>query len=205
MPDGLKLADDNYFVSCYFMFVNNIYFLNEKLYNYRHSDKSLMGQATTNMNSHGADFARAAIMFYNFLKSHDLYELKRDYFWQAFFWWLGFSFFLEKSDPSRKDIIKMAKDFIAGNNITIDEMPAGLSRSFTSIQRDMFYKQIERRKLFGIIKINEARHFYKFNFLGLRLWKVKYSRGWCKYYLLGFILVWKDGTRRLASAFDLCY
>lgn len=123
-PEGLYY-EDAYFCSAYLCCSNNIYYLNERLYNYIRHDKSTMSNTFSNETEKdpAIDHLYIAFKLFDFLKKNDLLKKYNNLFWQLFY---SFELFALNNSKTRKrvnEIKKAALDFISRNNKYFDNAP----------------------------------------------------------------------------------
>lgn len=123
-PEGLYY-EDAYFCSAYLCCSNNIYYLNERLYNYIRHDKSTMSNTFSNEaeKDPAIDHLYIAFKLFDFLKKNDLLKKYNNLFWQLFY---SFELFALNNSKTRKrvnEIKKAALDFISRNNKYFDNAP----------------------------------------------------------------------------------
>lgn len=84
-PENLK-NEDAYFTWAYWSICRNMFCIQEKLYNYLRRDGSLMAQTLTkNMGAQVLDHLTVGEMFYNFLNENNLFEQRKEAFFNAYF------------------------------------------------------------------------------------------------------------------------
>ena len=114
-PEGIKY-EDMYFFKVYALRSRSIFFVQEKLYNYRRRAGSIMNQTYSGNSGFSIDHLRVAIEIYRYLKKHDLLESRKHYMWDYFFSLLQYALCREAADSARHDIYNLAADFIEREN-----------------------------------------------------------------------------------------
>jgi len=186
-PEGLKY-EDNYFFNAYAIFAKNIYFIPEKLYNYRRHRGSIMSQTFGSKPGMSIDYLKVGIAFYEFLKKHDLFETHRNYSGNLFFRFLNLALLHEKTKQGHEDIYKLALDFIRASNWCSVAFPVNLRRQIQMLTNQTWGGKT-RKFWGGLIKIRENFDKSEAYFSGIPAWKVTYAPHKNRYYLFGFIRV----------------
>lgn len=123
-PEGLYY-EDAYFCSAYLCCSDNIYYLNEQLYNYIRHDKSTMSNTFSNETEKdpAIDHLYIAFRLFDFLKKNNFLKKYNNLFWYLFY---SFELFALNNSKTRKrvnEVKQEALDFISQNNKYFDSAP----------------------------------------------------------------------------------
>lgn len=187
-PVGLKY-EDAYFFNAYMLWAKKISFLNEKLYNYRRRDGSIMNQTFQKDSSSSLQHLQIAIKFYEYLKQNKLLEQKQVFFWKKIFLpYLSLSVAWAGNLKIKKEIMQVAKTFIKEN--INEKLPFFILRSLNIIYSG--YLPFDWKKACGgIIKIKKTPDKLKIKFLGLPIWQTDYREDKKVFYLFACIPLYK--------------
>lgn len=89
-PDGLHF-EDAYFFDQYFTASKNVYYMDEKLYNYHRNNDSIMSRSFKKMNI-SLDYIEIIPRTYAYLKKNNLFDKYSDFFWHRFIQYYAFSY-----------------------------------------------------------------------------------------------------------------
>jgi glycosyltransferase involved in cell wall biosynthesis len=108
-PAGLHF-EDAHFLDQYFTVSKNVYYLNEKLYNYHRNNDSIMSRSFKKSNV-SLDYIKIIPETYTYLKKNNLFEKYNDFFWHRFIQYYAFSY---DNAPANKKlyVYKWGKNFI---------------------------------------------------------------------------------------------
>ncbi|MDR3177622.1 MAG: glycosyltransferase [Campylobacteraceae bacterium] len=188
-PEGLRY-EDAYFYNAYACWTKTIFFVNEKLYNYRRRADSIMNQIFSGKSGYSIDHLKIGIAFYEYLKKYDLFWIRKDYMCRFFFTYLYLALRYEPTKLGQADIYDLALDFIHRENWFPEIFPLDMRRQLQMLNSRILMG--ETKKFFGsLIKIKETHNRKRIYFANIPIWKVRYQNNKIKYYLLGFIRVYK--------------
>ena len=181
-PVGLKY-EDAYMFRTYMLCAKKITFVNQKLYNYRRREGSIMNATFKKINSSAIDHLKIAIEIFNYMKKYNKYDANIEYFWQDIFipyfnfarWHSGKSY--------QSTIYKIASDFIKKHYVPNTKLDFYTSRTLSMIKD----KTLERTKRYfcGIMKITETIDKKVYTFMGIPVYKIKIFQDYQKHYLFG--------------------
>jgi glycosyltransferase involved in cell wall biosynthesis len=115
-PDKL-LFEDAYFFVCYTRFCKNVFFVNEKLYNYVRRENSIMGSMELQKNSNRAmDHLFVAERIYDFMVDNNIFENNKELFFKFFKDCLALS--VHYSKQQHVQILNECFDFLEKNKLT---------------------------------------------------------------------------------------
>ena len=108
-PDGLHF-EDAYFFDQYFTASKNVYYMDEKLYNYHRNNDSIMSRSFKKT-SISLDYMQIIPRTYDYLKKNNLFNKYNDFFWHRFIQYYAFSY---DNAPSSKKLFvyNWGKSFI---------------------------------------------------------------------------------------------
>lgn len=108
-PDGLHY-EDAYFFDQYFTASKNVYYMNDKLYNYHRNNDSIMSRSFKKSNI-SLDYIKIIPQTYAYLKNNKLFDKYNDFFWHRFIQYYAFSY---DNAPFEKKlyVYKWGKKFI---------------------------------------------------------------------------------------------
>jgi glycosyltransferase involved in cell wall biosynthesis/exopolysaccharide biosynthesis predicted pyruvyltransferase EpsI len=183
-PKGLKY-EDAYFFNAYFCWVKSVFFIDEKLYNYRRRVGSIMNETFSGTSDFAIDHLKIAISFYDYLQKYNLYIMRLEYFWNFFLNYFRLS--LEKSNLlfDKRAIYDMAISFINKTNPPLNLLPIYMQRHITMIKNKTTHSVQKRALLFKLLSVKENFDRKIVRFLGIPIWKIKFFDNKKKYYLLG--------------------
>lgn len=120
-PEGLYY-EDAYFCSAYLCCSDNIYYLNEKLYNYiRHNESTMSDTFSSKTDKDLAiDHLYIAFELFDFLKENNLLQKYNNLFWQLFY---SFELFALNNSKTRRRISEVKREalsFISSNKKSFD-------------------------------------------------------------------------------------
>jgi len=187
-PDGLKY-EDAYFFNTYMSQAKSAFFINEKLYNYRRREGSIMNETFNKKNSDSIHHLKIAILLYEYYKNHNLIENKYEYFANLFLSYYDFAMFHASSKDDKKQIKQLAASFAKKNLIDTKILPFDVARKIETIKNDTASSR------HFLIKLKETSQSKKFYVLGIPIYKIKYKKSHSKHYLLG-ILIYKSSMRK---------
>ena len=126
-PVGLYF-EDAFFCDQYFSIAKNIYYLNEKLYNYVRHNNSIMSQSFRK-NPIAIDYLKVIVKTYDFFKKQGIFKAQADLFWHRFIQYYTFSY---DNSPFYKhpSLKRWAKRFVRQHQ-------AELSLAAPHIQKDL--------------------------------------------------------------------
>ena len=133
-PDGLYY-EDAYFVNACFAVANNIFFIDEYLYNYVRRSGSTMSSTFDQKRGICIDHVKIAVAFNDFLKQHELLEKNKDFLANFFFQCLDFAIRYETDPACRAAIYDLADDFIASEGWHPDNYPAPIAQMFGMLKQ----------------------------------------------------------------------
>lgn len=177
-PDGLKY-EDAYFFNAYMGQANSIFFVNEKLYNYRRRKGSIMNLTFNKKSSDSIHHLKIAILLYEYYQKHNLIEKKYEYFVNFFINCYNFSIFHASSKKDKKEINILASSFAKKELVNTKILPFNTKRIIELIKDNAMC----RRKF--LIKVKEKSQSKKIYVLGIAVYRIKYHQDYSKYYLLG--------------------
>jgi glycosyltransferase involved in cell wall biosynthesis len=190
-PDGL-LYEDAYFFNVYALRVKTIFYIDEYLYTYiRHVDESIMSQTFSGKSGMSIDHVRVAIAIYDYLKKNDLFQHHRLYMADLFIAYCRLSLQYESTATGKYEIYDLAQKFILREKWKEIFFPNEITRQIQLIERNILVGIRHRRILFGIIKFEESQDRSNIYLIGIRVWKIKYSKTKIEHYLLGFLRLFK--------------
>lgn len=133
-PEGLYY-EDAYFCVAYFCCSKNIYFLNDRLYNYiRHKSSTMSDTFSTNTEKDPAiDHLHIAFKLFDFLKEKDLLDKYNNLFWQLFYSFELFALNNSKTRKRIKQIESEALEFINKNESSFLMNETSLQENILSI------------------------------------------------------------------------
>lgn len=187
-PEGLRY-EDAYFFIIYAIRSKYIYYIPDKLYNYRRSDSSFMVQTFAEKKGQSLDHVKIGIQIYEYLKNHGLLELYKRYVGMLFYSFIDFAFRYEHSKEGQEAIYNLALDFCKKEKITWVEYPE-LSYSYRALKNRSWQKEDKAFYFCGLWGVKHTAVATKYYICGCPLLKVKYKTRHTKYYICG-ILCWK--------------
>lgn len=134
-PEGV-IYEDAYFNDTYMVNCNNIFFLNERLYNYRRHSGSIMSQSFKKTGI-AADYQEILESLYSYLKENNLYDQHKDLFWERFCRYNSFAFnnVHTKERPKARE---RAQVFVKQHENEISELDVNIQKI---IKRTLFFGQ----------------------------------------------------------------
>lgn len=123
-PEGLYY-EDAYFCSAYLCCSDNIYYLNEQLYNYIRHDKSTMSNTFSNEieKDPAIDHLYIAFRLFDFLKKNNFLKKYNNLFWHLFYSFELFALNNSKTGKRINQVKREALDFISINKKYFDDAP----------------------------------------------------------------------------------
>lgn len=109
-PDGLKY-EDAYFFNAYMAQAKSVYFVNEKLYNYRRREGSIMNETFNKKSSDSIHHLKIAVLLYEYYKKHNLLEENYEHFAKLFLQYYNFAMFHAAGKKDKKEINLLASSF----------------------------------------------------------------------------------------------
>ena len=154
--------EDAYFTWCYWSVSNSIFYVQEKLYNYRRRNDSLMARTFQKcLEKNVLDHLKVSELFYKFLKKNNMYDNFTEGYWKSYqvsCWFVA----CNGDDKRKKEGFFMAKKFLKNKRI-----PNGFE----------YLKKIKKMS-YDDFKLNRPLHTSKLKFAGLTLLKkIKSEKG----------------------------
>ncbi|MDR0666890.1 MAG: glycosyltransferase [Campylobacteraceae bacterium] len=188
-PEGLR-HEDAYFFNAYTCWIKTIFFINEKLYNYRRRAGSVMNQIFVSKTVHSIDHLKVGIAFYEYLKKHDLFWIRSDYMCRLFFAYLRFALQYAQTNDGQSAVYDLALDFMRREKWPLEIFSFDMRRQLQMLNKRTLLG--ETNKFFGgLIKVKETVNRKKIYFADIPVWEIRYKNTTTKHYLLGFIPVYK--------------
>jgi glycosyltransferase involved in cell wall biosynthesis len=137
-PAGLKF-EDFYFFHAYMVYAKQIFFLKEKLHNYRRRVGSIMNQTFNSRRTSSLDHLKCSILLWDLFKKEGILEERKEYIYDIFF--EGFYFALHHAGcmEEKQEVLKFACDF-AQRQLGITGRPT------------LFFYRKKDRKMYRIIR-----------------------------------------------------
>ncbi len=178
-PDGLKY-EDAYFFNAYMAHATSIFFVHERLYQYRLRAGSIMNQTFAHSTNASEDHLKIAFEFYEHLRRWDLLEKKYAYFCQFFrsYVWLAV-----QHSPSAKEgerLMEIAGVFAALHLRDTNGLDEEIIQWLTQLRLSG-----SARIWGGLLRVRADRNSIRYSCLGITLYKIKYKHKRQKHYLLG--------------------
>lgn len=108
-PDGLHF-EDAYFFDQYFTASKNVFYVDDKLYNYHRNNDSIMSRSFKKSNI-SLDYMQIIPKTYSYLKKNNLFDTYNDFFWHRFIQYYAFSY--DNAPASKKLFVyNWGKNFI---------------------------------------------------------------------------------------------
>ncbi|MDR1071985.1 MAG: glycosyltransferase [Rickettsiales bacterium] len=198
-PRGLKFEDE-YFWHAYGCWAKTAYFVSDRLYNYRRRPGGIMSNVIGGSSDGGIDCVGIAAALREYLKNRGLLEKKQEYFWRFFLNRIISALHRVRRESHGK-VYDMADDFIRRENLPMGSLPANMRRQFEMLERRTLLGE-KRILLGGLIKIKKSPKRWEAYFAGIPVWRVRYTGGGTKYYLLRFIRVFHKSPTKFKPALD---
>lgn len=188
-PPGLAY-EDIYFSRIYNLFIKKIATTSKKLYNYRRHTGSITNQTYAGKSKNSLDYVFIAIKYFEYLKTHKLYQCEYKTFWTKLFITCAQNalMFTKDSKYSRQlddllsDFIRKNYKFGSTNSQTDYIMSLILSGKFVR------YKKYA----FGLIQTYHEKSKTEWCIWKICVFKTKYTNTHIKYYLFGICIYKKD-------------
>jgi glycosyltransferase involved in cell wall biosynthesis len=109
-PEGLKF-EDFYFFHAYMVYAKKIFFLKERLHNYRRRVGSIMNLTFNSRRTSSLDHLKCSVLLWNLFKKEGILEEREEYIYDVFF--EGFYFALHRAgcNEEKQEVLKFACDF----------------------------------------------------------------------------------------------
>lgn len=183
-PEGLRY-EDAFFFNAYTAVAKTAFFLNEKLYNYRRRQGSIMDETFSKKNSDSIHHLEIAVKLYEFYKKWGLLDDRYEYFSELFARYYDFSLTHAVSDRDIKRIEKRAASWAKAWLKETDQLPASLKLRIEVIKSNANHGVFP----FRIKRLTDSVKLY---FMGIPVFRVKYGERCDRYSVLG-IRVYKRG------------
>ena len=158
-PAGL-LYEDAYFYNAYACWAKTVFFVPEKLYTYRRRAGSTMNKTFGKKSRRSIDHLKIAILFYEYLKKHNLWPKRKNYMGEVFFSYLMFAISNELTRRGRADIYKLAMDFVRRERWQADMFPPNLRQKFQILEPTLLGKMRRSNFLMGLLmKLRNSKDF----------------------------------------------
>lgn len=131
-PDGLRY-EDFYFYSAYAAVAQNIYFVNQQLYNYVRHEGSIMADTWSKRvaKDTAIDHLHIGFLLYEFLQKHNLLEKLNERYWRQLLTCNLFALSESKTRERRHQVRVEANAFIQDHQESFDKLPPALRNQIT--------------------------------------------------------------------------
>ncbi len=134
-PEGI-IYEDAYFNDTYMVNCKNIVFLNERLYNYRRHDGSVMSQSFKKTGI-AADYQKVAEKLYEYLQKNNLYDEYKDLFWERYCRYNSFAF-NNLNSQDRSEARRRVQNFLRQHESEVKELDKNVQKT---IKKTLFFGQ----------------------------------------------------------------
>ena len=164
-PTGLKY-EDAYVFYTYTCWINSIYFLPEKLYNYRRRIGSIMNQTFQANTPFALDHLKIAFVLFDYYKKHNLYEKHLERYWQALAKYAYFAYY-HTDGQHKKTVTTMLQNWISEHPIP-STLPDDLKQKFQHLLAP--YHFTPYKTYLGGFLVKERNQFQKrYKLLGMTI------------------------------------
>lgn len=189
-PVGLNYEDE-YFCNAYYFYINTIYFIKDKLYNYRRRAGSILNQTFACVPGKSINIIKIAILLNDTLKKSNKWDDYKYFIYGKFFSFVDYALRYEKTDAGKQNIYDLAIKFIRDENWLPSDFPERSPRNFIFLCTRELQGRSESH-LKGIIKCSENVWQKKLMFLNIVIWQTIYESHRHNNYLFGFIHIYPD-------------
>lgn len=172
-PEGL-LYEDAYFCAAYFCISKEIYYLNERLYNYvRHAHSTMSNTWSNDKTKDTAiDHLYVAFRLYEFLEKHHLLTQYNELFWQLFYNFEYFALTNSKTAERKQQVRQEAKNFIDEHAESFAGAEIGCRNDIISLNARKFLPNTARLKRL-VLRLMPTYRLQISNVLRMRSLKTK--------------------------------
>lgn len=189
-PEGLKF-EDAFFFNAYAVFAKTAFFLNEKLYNYKRRQGSIMEETFNKKNSDSIHHLEIAIKLHEFYRKWGMLESWYEYFAEFFvgYYDLALAHAVTERDTNRVNErgAAFAKEWLKDTDL----LPLPLKERIERIK----YNQDNGNGKFPV-RIKRSSNRVKYYFMGVPVFSVKYGERCDRYSVLG-IRVYKRAREQM--------
>jgi glycosyltransferase involved in cell wall biosynthesis len=171
-PEGLKF-EDFYFFHALALYIKSVFFIKDKLYNYRRRAGSTMKQTFDGVRAMSIDHYTVTELLWNLYKKEGALEQKKAYIYDVFFDGLHFALRHAVRDDDQKVIVEKASKFVR-RNFVIDLCLSEARRREIKLLKKRINPFMRKGKiyLFGkLIRIDVQETKVRCRFLGIPVMK----------------------------------
>lgn len=157
-PDGLHF-EDAYFFDQYFTASKNVYYMDEKLYNYHRNNDSIMSRSFKKT-SISLDYMQIIPRTYDYLKNNKLFDKYNDFFWHRFIQYYAFSY--DNAPIGKKLFVyNWGKTFIQQHKGDLDSTAKHIVTDLYNLVSPLRSGKMASKKVVKKILPPKAQHFLK--------------------------------------------
>ncbi len=186
-PDGLQY-EDAYFMWCYALWTQKIYFVRAKLYNYRRRIGAIMNNTYSGKSVAGLDHLRIVLAYYEYLIRWGFRNSAAEYeFWGDKlipYASMAFQFVQDKNAtrPMRRCLAKFVAD-----SYRVGTHDFGIECIMRQMKNSTFMGRV--RRFCGLYYIKESQHKRQIRICGVPVFTTRYSYSCVRRYLFG-VRIW---------------